>query len=391
MTTKSRDGQGGPDREKVNGMPCLSCSSELTGRDYRPHVVVIEPPARPRGLGAGPISRDGRPGGSSAPRWAECNQTTSSLGSVAAHPGDRHRMAAAERQRALTLSTGDLSPNSPRGLQPAPGHRCRSMTGRNRENPAEMLRQTGGSPQDRMSESRSVGGAFGDDDSSQHGPRPDDHHRVHCGLGILSRPGARSWYATTRRKGSRAAPTVQPALAAAATSGRANAHADFRILESAGREHGRGKSCVGAGTAIRRRSPVVAAGAGTDARLLARGQLPRGGHDLPQGQSAAHAPSHDRRRQAPAAGALGSEPRTVVRVGASQPADRQARPRRRVRRRPGAWRARRVGPGLPRGHVLGDLSRQDRGCRRDAEVLQAVLLPRPHRQPRDARNPGVDP
>ncbi len=46
--------------------------------------------------------------------------------------------------------------------------------------------------------------------------------------------------------------------------------------------------------------------------------------------------------------------------------------------------------GLSRGDVLRDLPRQERGRRGAAEVLQAVLVPRPHRQPRhagDARAP----
>ena len=50
-----------------------------------------------------------------------------------------------------------------------------------------------------------------------------------------------------------------------------------------------------------------------------------------------------------------------------------------------------LGARLPRRHLLRDLSRQERGRRGHAEVLQAVLLPRPHRQPRDAGDAGLDP
>ena len=50
-----------------------------------------------------------------------------------------------------------------------------------------------------------------------------------------------------------------------------------------------------------------------------------------------------------------------------------------------------LGAGLSRGHVLGDLSGQEPGRGRDAAVLQAVLLPGSHRQPRHAGNARVDP
>ena len=102
-------------------------------------------------------------------------------------------------------------------------------------------------------------------------------------------------------------------------------------------------------------------------------------------------PLKTRAREAPAARPLGREPGAVLRVGASQPHDRQARPRRDLRRRARPWRARRAGAGLSRRHLFGDLPRQERGRGRAAEVLQAVLLPGPHRQPRHAGNAGLDP
>ena len=46
---------------------------------------------------------------------------------------------------------------------------------------------------------------------------------------------------------------------------------------------------------------------------------------------------------------------------------------------------------VPGGHLLRDLSGQEPGCRRDAEVLQAVFVSRSHRQPRHARDARLDP
>ena len=120
-------------------------------------------------------------------------------------------------------------------------------------------------------------------------------------------------------------------------------------------------------------------------RLLAGLQLPGGRHDLPAGQPAAAGAAADGARQAPPARPLGRQPRAVVRLGAPQPADRARRPRRDVRRRARPRRARRARPRLPRGHLLRGLSGQERGPGGPRQVLQAVLLPRPHRQPRHAR------
>ncbi len=131
---------------------------------------------------------------------------------------------------------------------------------------------------------------------------------------------------------------------------------------------------------------ALRAGARADERVLARLQLPLGRDDLPEGQPAAAPAAAGRRHQAPAARPLGREPGAVVRVGAPEPADRQERPRRDLRRRARPRRARRARPDLPRGHLFGDLPGQEPGRGGDAEVLQAVLLPRPHRQSRHARD-----
>ena len=120
-------------------------------------------------------------------------------------------------------------------------------------------------------------------------------------------------------------------------------------------------------------------------------QLPVGGDDLSEGQPAAERAVEDRAREAPAPRPLGREPGAVVRVGAPEPNDRQARPRRDFRGRTGPRRAGRAGAGVSRRDVLRDLSGQEPGRGRDAEVLQAVLLPGPHRQPRHARNARLDP
>ena len=98
-----------------------------------------------------------------------------------------------------------------------------------------------------------------------------------------------------------------------------------------------------------------------------------------------------RARQAPPARPLGREPGAVVRVGASEPRDQARRPRRDLRRRSGPRRAGRARARLPRRHLLRDLSGQERGRGGHAEVLQAVLLPRPHRLARHAGDAGLDP
>ena len=56
---------------------------------------------------------------------------------------------------------------------------------------------------------------------------------------------------------------------------------------------------------------------------------------------------------------------------------------------PGPRRAGRPRTGVPRGHLLRDLSGQEPGRGGHAQVLQAVLLPRAHRQPRHTGDAGL--
>ena len=143
--------------------------------------------------------------------------------------------------------------------------------------------------------------------------------------------------------------------------------------------------------AAARGDPGGRAGSAVDRRLLAGVQLPVGRDDLPPGQPAAEGAAAGRARQAPAARPLGVEPCALLRVGAPQPDDPRARPRHDLRGGPGARRAGCARPGVSRGNLLRDLPRQERGRGGLGEVLQAVLLPRAHRQPRDAGDAGLDP
>src|SRR5262245_11014367 len=96
-----------------------------------------------------------------------------------------------------------------------------------------------------------------------------------------------------------------------------------------------------------------------DGRVLARLQLPLGRNDLPQGQSVGASTAGSRGCETPFAGPLGREPGAVVRVAASESAHQQARSRRDLRGWTGPRRAGRARPGVPRGHVLGGLPRQE--------------------------------
>src|SRR4029453_18266999 len=112
---------------------------------------------------------------------------------------------------------------------------------------------------------------------------------------------------------------------------------------------------------------------------------------LPARQPPAPQTAEDRPRQAAAAWTLGREPGAVVRVGPPEPPDRETRFGRDLRRRPRPRRAGSARPRLPRRHLLRGVSRQERGRRRVAEVLQAVLFPWTDRLARDAGDARLDP
>ena len=118
-------------------------------------------------------------------------------------------------------------------------------------------------------------------------------------------------------------------------------------------------------------------------------QLSVRGDDLPDRQPADPGTFEAGPCEAPPARPLGREPCAIVCLGTSQPGHQARRPRRHLHGRPGSRRARSPRPGIPRGHVLRDLSGQERRPRRSAEVLQAVLVPRPHRFARNAGDSGI--
>ena len=113
------------------------------------------------------------------------------------------------------------------------------------------------------------------------------------------------------------------------------------------------------------------------------------GHDLPPRQSAAPGAPRDRARQEAAPRPLGDRPRPDLRLGAPQPPDQEARPEHDLHLRPRPRRPRRPLQRLPGRHLLRGLSGQERGRGRHEEILQAVLLPRRHRQPLHAGDPGL--
>ena len=128
-----------------------------------------------------------------------------------------------------------------------------------------------------------------------------------------------------------------------------------------------------------------------DGRLLADQPLPLPGDDLPEGQPAAARTPEARSPEDPPPRPLGLRPRPELRLRPPEPADQEGRSRRDL-----PLRSRPRGAGLavqrlPRRDLLRGLPRQERGPRRPAEVLQAVLLPRRDRQPLHARDPRLDP
>ena len=128
-----------------------------------------------------------------------------------------------------------------------------------------------------------------------------------------------------------------------------------------------------------------------DGRVLARLLLSRGRHDLSAGQSPAARAAERGTPQEPAAGSLGREPGPLVHVRAPEPDHQQAQPGGHLPRRPRPRRPGRAGPGLPGGHLLGDLPQQERGRGGHEGLLQAILLPGRHRLPLHPGDPRLHP
>ena len=117
-------------------------------------------------------------------------------------------------------------------------------------------------------------------------------------------------------------------------------------------------------------------GAAKNSCLLASMQLPGARHDLSSGQSSAERAAQAGAHQEPAARTLGSEPGLAFVYIHLNRVIKKYRPRHDLHGRSRSRRAWCSGSGLSRGHVLRDLSRQERGRRRSARVLQAVLVSR---------------
>ena len=131
--------------------------------------------------------------------------------------------------------------------------------------------------------------------------------------------------------------------------------------------------------------------AAPDRCLVASLQLPLRRHDLSARRPAAQGAAEARAREASPARPLGREPGAVLRVGASQSRHQAGCTGHDIHGGPGSRRARCAGPCLSRRDVLRDLLGQERRRRRDAEVLQAVLVSGPHRLARDAGDAGIHP
>ena len=91
--------------------------------------------------------------------------------------------------------------------------------------------------------------------------------------------------------------------------------------------------------------------------LVARGELPVGRADLPDGQPAAARAAAPRAREAAAARPLGHDPGPELHLRPPQPRDHGARHGDALHHRPRPRRPRRGGRGVPRGHLLRGLPR----------------------------------
>ena len=131
--------------------------------------------------------------------------------------------------------------------------------------------------------------------------------------------------------------------------------------------------------------------AGADRPVLARGQLPVRGADLPAGQPTASRTAAGRAGQAAAAGALGHHAWPEPAVCAHEPGDQAAGRQRDLHHRSGPRRPRPGGQRLSGGHVQRGVLLHRAGRGRDAGPVPAVLLPRRDTQPRGAGNTRLDP
>ncbi len=133
-------------------------------------------------------------------------------------------------------------------------------------------------------------------------------------------------------------------------------------------------------------TPAQPRRAAQDRRVLACQPLSVPRNAVPQGQPVAARAAYLGAHKAAAARPLGLGRRPSLYLHSLQPADQQIRPQRDLHLWPRARGARRSVSGVPRGDVLRNLSGKERRPRRDAALLQAVLVSRRHRQPRHPGN-----
>ena len=130
---------------------------------------------------------------------------------------------------------------------------------------------------------------------------------------------------------------------------------------------------------------------GQDRRLLAGVQLPRPGHDLPEGEPAAEGAAQAGARQGPAARPLGRQPGAGVRYIHLSRAIKAHDLDVVFMAGPGHGAPGVLGPCYLEGsysEIYPDCSEDEEGLLR---LLQAVLLPRRDRQPLHAGDAGLDP
>ena len=129
-----------------------------------------------------------------------------------------------------------------------------------------------------------------------------------------------------------------------------------------------------------------------DGRVLARRELPVRRADLPARQPAPARAAALRARQAAPARPLGDDAGAQLRLRARQPRHQGARPRRDLRHRPGARRARASSPTRGSRGPTARSTRTSRATRAGMQAaLQAVLVPGRHPEPRRARDAGQHP